>query len=174
MNKLKLLLNIFYGIVTAILLIIALSVAISYFGFPSGFKLFTVQSGSMEPTIHTGSIIISHHQSTYSVGDIITFAKSDDQTSVTHRLVEIKNDQFITKGDANNSPDSGTIDKKSIYGKTIFSIAYLGYPIAFARTQTGLIILIIIPSTIIIYSELVNIKNEIVKVFKAKHAPKNQ
>jgi hypothetical protein len=46
-----------------------------------------------------------------------------------------------------------------------FAIPLMGYVISFARTREGLIILVIVPAVIIVYSEILNIKTQLVKVF---------
>jgi len=53
-------------------------------------------------------------------------------------------------------------------GKVELSIPFVGYPIAFAKTLPGLIVLIIVPGTIIVYNELLNIKKEIIELLKKK------
>ena len=157
-------------LIICILILIAILVAISAMNIPGGIKLYTVQSGSMEPAIHTGSIIISISSDNYQIGDIITFKAEKDryienpQYITTHRIFDIKTDNkselFITKGDANNTPDIETTSKDLVLGKTIYSIPLIGYAVAFAKTRDGLLILIIIPAVIIIISELFSIRDE--------------
>jgi len=134
----------------------------------SGYRLYTVQSGSMEPTIKTGSLVFVKTNAAYSPNDIITFYKSDNsKETVTHRLIELKTEGghtlAITKGDANAAEDSQRILSNSIIGKAVFSVPHIGYPIAFARTLPGLVIFVIVPATIIIYDEILKIKEEIKK-----------
>ncbi len=164
MKKIKILTQIIYGVVIIFLVALGLALSLTFLDLPINFKLFTVQSGSMEPAIHTGSLILVKPSQDYTSNQIITFKTGD--TTTTHRIVEkiIQDDktQYRTKGDANDGPDSGVVDINSVVGKVIFSIPYLGYPISFARTQTGLIVLIIIPATIIVYGEILNIKKEII------------
>lgn len=179
--SLKKISNLFYGLIITFLIIIAVMVTASALPIPGGFKLFTVQSGSMEPAIHTGSVVLVKPESVYAVQDIITFKNTEDRNNpspkftTTHRIVDIKpNEQgatsFQTKGDANDAPDSTLTDPGLIIGKVMFSVPLLGFPVSFAKTREGLIALIIIPATIIIYSEIVSIKNEVVKlVQKRKH-----
>jgi signal peptidase len=156
--------NIIYSLVLITLILIAGASAVSALNIPGGYKLFSVQSGSMEPSIRTGSIVIVQPVNDYKINDVITYKKDKSKNSVTHRLVNIetKDDQIVytTKGDANDAPDSEPVLKSSVLGKTLFSIPFLGYPVSFSKTQTGLIVLIIIPATLIIYSELMTIKNE--------------
>ncbi|MDO8340978.1 MAG: signal peptidase I [Candidatus Woesebacteria bacterium] len=174
----KKLIKIIYWLVVILLLVIAATVAASSLNIPGGIKLFTVQSGSMEPKIKKGSLIISKSFSTYSKDDIITFKSEKDGQNInpkittTHRIYEVKYINnvkiFVTKGDANNAPDAGTVDESLVLGKVVFSVSFLGYPISFAKTKEGLIVLVVIPATIIIYGELLNIKNEAQRLMRER------
>lgn len=130
-----------------------------------GTRLFVVKSGSMEPAIKTGSLVFDKKLSEYKVGDVITFNDREDTSkTITHRIskMEKQNDvaMFLTKGDANDSEDSYAISQDRIIGKSYFSIPYLGYIVGFARTPVGLIFLIVIPATILIYEEINKIRRE--------------
>jgi len=174
--------NIIYSVMVFILILVAGVVGASTLNIPGGIKLYSVQSGSMEPAIHTGSIVISKPSDNYQKGDIITFKAEKDRLVknpryiTTHRIYEIKNidgkEEYVIKGDANNTPDIELASKDLVLGKTIFSIPLLGYPVSFAKTREGLIILVIIPATIIIYSGLMNIKNEAKKLLKERRKRK--
>ena len=174
----KAIIKIIYWLVVILLLLIATMVALSSLNIPGGIKLFTVQSGSMEPEIQKGSLIILKSFSTYSKDDIITFKSENDRqnsnpkVTTTHRIYEVEYinnvKTFLTKGDANNAPDAGTVDEVLVLGKVIFSVSFLGYPISFAKTKEGLLLLIVIPATIIIYSELLNIKNEALRLIRER------
>jgi signal peptidase len=178
----KKILNIFYWLILVIVFIIAGIVASSSLNIPGGIKFFSVQSGSMEPAIHTGSIVIVKAFSQYHPGDIITFKSEADalnlspKVTTTHRIFEIQNaknqELYKTKGDANNAPDQILTNKDLVIGKTIFSIPLLGFPVSFAKTKEGLIILVVIPATIIIYSELLNIKDEALRLIKVRQSRK--
>ncbi len=119
----------------------------------------------MEPTILKGSVVIAKPVKEYKVKDIVTIRTQEQKKTVTHRIIKKieENNQvmFETKGDANTYKDGDVLLPQNIIGKVLFSIPLVGYPIAFSRTLPGLIILIIIPATVIIYSELIVIKNEI-------------
>ena len=153
-------------IVYAIVIIFAF-LAISSKLSVGGFKLLVVKSGSMEPTIKTGSMVIDKTVGEYQIGDIITFKNSESPSeTMTHRLVDIEYQGstkfFQTKGDANDSPDSAKITADQIVGKVIFKVPYFGYIVSFTRTLPGLIIFIVMPALIIIYEEIKNIKKEII------------
>ena len=171
MKKIKQMSKFLYIVFIIFLVIIGLLLSVSLIDIPGNFKVYTVQSGSMEPAIHVGSVVFVKPQTNYQKGDIIAFG-TDPKTTTTHRINNIisTDDQkmFETKGDANDSPDSTLIQLSLVIGKVLLSIPLLGFLIAFARTQNGLIFLIIIPATIIIYSEILNIKNELVSIVRSK------
>jgi signal peptidase len=149
----KLLLKIISCIFVCLLILIIGQTIASRLNLPGSYKTFLVQSGSMSPVIKTGDLIFVKPISHYQKGDIITFVDSDTK-KVTHRIYEIKNDQsIITKGDANSVTDNNTINSHQIIGKVFLNLPYLGYLITFSKTLPGIITLIIIPSTIIIYDE---------------------
>lgn len=99
----------------------------------------TVLSGSMKPTIPTGSQVVVKHiegqddAAELAKGDIVTFLSNpDDQTLVTHRVVEIavKADNrrvFTTKGDNNNAVDPDTITAIQLRGEVQYHVPYAGY-----------------------------------------------
>jgi len=128
-------------------------------------KLYTVLSGSMEPKIKVGSVAIVKPEQRYNVNDVITYkAGTGKGIPTTHRVIEVREESgtptFITKGDANNAVDGEPVAKEAVEGKVLFSVPYLGYLLSFVGTKQGLIILVVI-GTIIIYSEVMNIKKEV-------------
>ena len=115
-----------------------------------GLQVFTVLSGSMEPTYHTGSMIYVKKVDPYSiqVGDPITFML-DENTIATHRVVGIVPDEedpavirFRTKGDANEAEDGGLVHYKNVIGTPIFSIPKLGYFADYIQHPPGMYIAI--------------------------------
>jgi len=87
-------------------------------------------SGSMEPTIRTGSMVIVIPQDEYQEGDIISFIDPDIGRNV-HRIVgEVSRDgveYFITKGDAARMADRTAVPLDKIEGKIVLIFPYLGY-----------------------------------------------
>ena len=99
-----------------------------------GLQVFSVLSGSMEPTYHTGALIYVKKvdPSTIQTGQVITFLLDED-TTATHRVVDIVPDEddpsvlrFRTKGDANQAADGKLMHYKNVVGTPAFSIPYLG------------------------------------------------
>jgi signal peptidase len=127
----------------------------------AGYRSFLVQSGSMEPTIMAGDIVLVHSQPQYLINDTVTFFGSDGRI-VTHRIIKSSQEGekivFATKGDANRSVDSDVTTLDKIIGKVILVIPKLGYFVAFSKSLPGLIILIFVPTFFLILDELLKLK----------------
>ena len=123
-----------------------------------------VFSGSMEPAIPVGGIVVIKpvDPETLKIGDIICFTLSEP-TSITHRIKNITDEGFITKGDANEDPDQWIVKKENVIGKAILTIPFIGYIGYFVRTPTGFILLILLPASVIIIMEIRNIAKELRK-----------
>ena len=85
-----------------------------------GFRIYRVISGSMQPALQIGAVIIVKKSNNYYERDIITY--SNGLTTITHRIIAINNDEVITKGDANEVDDK-PINKEQIVGKFFFRIS---------------------------------------------------
>lgn len=166
MGKIKKIIKYFVYAVLAVLVLLVLASALP---IPGGVKTFVVRSGSMEPSIKTGGLVIVFPSSDYKVGDVITYgAASKTKTPTTHRIVEINSSGIITKGDANNAPDARIVSKREIIGKVFLSVPLLGYVISAAQQPYGFIALIVLPAAIIIFDEVKKIIKEIKKVHPVK------
>ena len=162
----RILKTIYYFILIAIA-VVALFLILSAIPIKGGYKTLIVLSGSMEPKIHTGSVVAIKPEKNYAVGDVITFGENTKtKTPTTHRIYEIKDDNgtktYITKGDANNAPDQKPVGEKEILGKVLFSVPYAGYAVAAAQKPLGFMLIIVVPAVIIIYDEILKIKKEII------------
>ena len=107
-----------------------------------GYGSSTVLTGSMDPKIKPGDLVITHQEETYSIGDIITFEQ--DGALVTHRIININNDYYYTQGDANDSPDSQVLTYEDIKGKVVFTIKGLGHISLFLKSREGFIFVLAI------------------------------
>lgn len=94
-----------------------------------GYKVFVVISGSMEPNIHVGDIVITKNvdASDIKVGDVITF--NNDKYTITHRVIDIIQNEEIyykTKGDHNSVADKDLIKYNNIEGVCKFRLEKIG------------------------------------------------
>ena len=134
-------LNIISTLLVVMAVILALLLVIPGF---FGVNTYVVLSGSMEPEFETGSLLYTTENvnvEELEVGDAITF-KAGESTIVTHRIIEIVNDdgqlKFQTKGDANEVPDANLVPSESVIGKALFDVPGLGYLADFIHQPPGL------------------------------------
>jgi signal peptidase len=119
----------------------------------------TVQSGSMEPAISTGSVVFVQDVPAERVqeGDVITY-RDGGGNLITHRVIEKytagESLRFITKGDANEDPDGEPVYRGKFVGKVIFSIPLMGYVVAFGNTRLGYLTLVLVPVLLLVFNEL--------------------
>ena len=107
----------------------------------NGVDTFIVRSGSMEPAICTGSICFVDKRIGYDdieVNDIIAFKRG--KLLVTHRVVNITEEGFVTKGDNNDTEDGVTTTKDNYIGKTLFSVPRIGYIVGWFQSKQGKIL----------------------------------
>lgn len=109
----------------------------------NGYTYLNVVTGSMNPTIKIGDlIIIDTEDKDIKNGDIITF-KDENQNLVTHRVIETNEDFVLTKGDANNT-DDGYINRNRIVGKYVFKLKAFGYVIETFKSPFTLVIILVL------------------------------
>ncbi|MDX6512549.1 MAG: signal peptidase [Gaiellaceae bacterium] len=118
-----------------------------------GLRPAAVYSGSMEPKLHVGSLVVVRPvaASTLKVGDIITF--NDPYVAkrlVTHRIVRIverpQGRAYRTKGDANPARDPWAIELPAKVGKYSFDVPFVGYALVYARTREIRTLLVLLAS----------------------------
>ncbi|MBS4171683.1 signal peptidase I [Bacillus sp. FJAT-49736] len=119
-----------------------------------GYKVMNVLSGSMEPSLKPGDVIVVKpiDPGKVKVNDVISYKNSRNHF-VTHRVIEIVNKDekrfFQTKGDANNIKDEGLVSSEQLGGSLLFHIPKVGYLANFLTSSLGYIVLITIPLLIL-------------------------
>lgn len=103
-----------------------------------GLAFSVVATGSMEPEISAGDVIITCAQDSYAVGDVVTYRDEARGGYITHRIVRIGNEGYITKGDANNAEDSAPVAADSVVGKVVSVWAGFGAAVQFLQSPLGL------------------------------------
>lgn len=117
-----------------------------------GFSTALIVSGSMSGEIEINDMIITQKKRDYEVNDIVMYESG--ARAVTHRIVEITPDGFITKGDANNTADASPVPEEQIVGKVILVIPGAGNIIGFMRSPMGLLCIVLIGALIAGWSAL--------------------
>ena len=144
-NKLKnIILKIIYILIVIYLLIFIPAIC--------GKKPLVVISGSMEPTLKVGGILYYENIEIDKLnkGDILVYQLNNH--TISHRIEEITENGFITKGDNNLSLDTYEVLKPQVIGKgTNWSIPYLGYYADFIYNHKYLIVIAVGLITIDLY-----------------------
>lgn len=77
----------------------------------------------MAPTIQKHDIVIVQKMPSYQINDVVSYIYKHPETGkshyITHRIVGKANENFLTKGDANVSPDSSLLTQTAVTGKVI-------------------------------------------------------
>lgn len=115
-----------------------------------------ILSGSMEPILSIDDLVFTKKTEEIKVGDIVAFYDENGKR-VMHRVVEMKDDNIITKGDANNTLDK-SITKNQIEGVYVGKIKYVGKIIKFIKSPLGLLTSFLLITLILFFP---SIKKEI-------------
>lgn len=118
-------------------------------------------TGSMEPTIAAGDVVINEQisPSEASVGDVVTFRDPEDQSrELTHRVVKVRRSGahywFVTKGDANNSTEHWRVAAGGEIGRLVYIVPWVGHVAVLTRSPLGWALLLIVPLLFLAAEEL--------------------
>ena len=100
-----------------------------------GYAQVVVISGSMQPEIEVGDLLIIHEQQQCAVNDIITYRSG--ASFVTHRIIAVNANELVTQGDANNVADP-VIALSQAEGKVVLRLPGVGKLIYFLKTERGI------------------------------------
>jgi signal peptidase I len=84
------------------------------FGGSTGYTF--IVGTSMEPKLHRGDLVLVRSGGDYRVGDVVAYQSRALKRTVLHRIVSIKGDRFVFKGDANDFLDPGPIVRSDLLG----------------------------------------------------------
>lgn len=100
------------------------------------FQLYAVRTGSMEPAFGSRDLVIVN-KGAWQQGQPITFTHNEEV--ITHRLVSVNADgTFVTKGDANTTPDPWVVQPRNTIGAVVASVPKLGYWLVYLKSIAGL------------------------------------
>lgn len=129
-----------------------------------GLRDLTVLSGSMEPTISTGDVVVERQISPLDarLGDVVSFKDPEDASIlITHRVQSmVVHDgvvSFVTKGDANTGVERWKVSADGTIGKVEYHVWHLGYLLSLIRGPLGRIVLVVVPALVLGAYELVRI-----------------
>lgn len=164
MGILKRIFRIVYNLLFFLLIIVAAFIILTSYKVIDGYNFYVVMSGSMEPKIHTGSIVGIKEEENYQKGQVITIKmKNDPNQTYTHRIIDVNTAEdtitYTTKGDANEDTDPDVASKTNVIGRVFASVPVIGYLIHFSKQPLGFILMVGVPTIIIISSEMNTVKD---------------
>lgn len=129
-----------------------------------GLQGLSVLSGSMFPAIATGDVVVNAPIRPLDArpGDIVTFKDPRSQSRlITHRVRDVQRHgglvHFVTKGDANNTPERWRVGVDGRIGRTVARVPRLGFALGWLGTPLGRFGFIVLPALLLGVAELVRI-----------------
>lgn len=126
-----------------------------------GGRPYAVLSGSMEPAIAAGDLVVARATAPTDVrlGDVVTF--EDPQRGgrmTTHRVGGIRRDrgklEFVTKGDANNATERWRVPADGRLGRVAYRIPWVGNVTVLAGRPLGFALIVALPLLLLAINEL--------------------
>ena len=129
--------KIFRILIMIVLIILLLATSVAVLGellkdenllSPWGTAVFTIVSGSMEPNIPVGSLILVTRveAAQIQIDDIVTYFDQSNTEVVTHRVREISYGEdgyiYTTRGDANNTDDP-PLEYDRVIGRVAYTVS---------------------------------------------------
>lgn len=150
-------------LVLAVVLVFNVMIQVKNQGYVTigGYSTFRVATGSMEPTIMTGALLVCHDEEIedIEVNDIVCFKSSSSMMNgavITHRVTEIKTihgvTRLSTRGDANTVEDGFYVTDDNLIGKVIWysgSANLLAKALSFMNGSVGFLSCIVVPVLIV-------------------------
>ena len=123
-----------YAAGTVSMLVISMaSSLVLWIGLPwafLGWKPTLITSGSMEPLVTPGDVVMIRPARTQdlAINTVVLYDREDGER-IMHRIVEERPDgTFQTQGDANAVPDDGYRRKADIEGVAVLAVPWIGRP----------------------------------------------
>lgn len=147
-----------------------------------GYRIFTIVTESMVPEYNVYDIIISKEidANKIKVGDDVVYLGKVDTFSgkiITHRVIDIDNSsspiKYTTQGIANSIADP-EIDETQIYGIVLGKSKVLSLISKAVNNPIGFYLLILIPTALLIFSEIIGFINDKKEKNNCEHAKKEE
>ena len=131
-----------------------------------GWQTVTVMSGSMAPAyaVDAELALAPVDPADVRVGDVIAFQPEADRPMTTHRVVAIENHAgnltFLTKGDANEDPDTNPVVASTVRGRVVFGVPHLGLFVRTVHNPIGFAALLVVPGLLLIGQEILTMRRD--------------
>jgi signal peptidase len=126
----------------------------------SGWRIQTVETASMEPTVPAGSAVVVEPIDASAVRIGMPIAFRDEHRAgqmVTHRVIEVLDRPaglaFRTQGDANDSPDALLVSGRAVEGRMRWHVPYLGQGLGWLAWPWGFAALVAAPLALLLVGE---------------------
>ena len=114
------------SVATFVVVLVVGLAALSMVPIAAGYRPISLSSGSMEPSLGVGDVVVTNPVSVVSVGSVVEF-KSGGESRV-HRVVELVGTSYRTKGDNNQAVDQQLVAADDIRGVGVFVVPFAGLP----------------------------------------------
>lgn len=104
---------------------------------PFGVGASVVLSGSMEPALSVGDLLLLKEQESYEIGEIVVYQSGS--MPIVHRIISLQDEQVVTKGDANNTADEA-FPMEAIKGKVVCAVPFMGYIVWTLKSPVGILL----------------------------------
>lgn len=139
-------------------LLVAFTIITTAFGgrddaFLFGYKPFIIGGNSMEPAYKKYGVVLIRHGGYDEVkaGELIAYkAEKMGGQPAFHRVIEITDEGFITKGDNNKIIDEQIVNRDAFIGREVWHTNVTAWLLTMIQTPQGLFMIIIIPVFLII------------------------
>ena len=153
-------------VVLALCVVVVVQVKSSNKPFMFGYATFFVVSGSMEPTINKGEVILVERvfsPEELKKGDIITFNGKGGALEgkvVTHRIISegVVDGKVTTCGDANYGIADDPIPYENVIGRYVKTSDILTTVYAVFTSKYGFLFIVFIPLLILLIVQIVNFR----------------
>lgn len=134
-----------------------------------GYHIYYIASGSMEPTIKTGEVIVGKEEGIedLEIEDIVTFYGTKGSLAgkiITHRIIDKYEEDgetyIVTKGDATGNIDEA-IPASDVISVYKFTIPLVGYLVRLISSKLGFLLVIIIPFSVLLIKQVINLSHAI-------------
>jgi signal peptidase I len=118
----------------------------------AGAEVYTIRSGSMEPAIAIGSLVVVTKGAEPAQGDVIAY-RLPNGAVVTHRIARVvagDAGRFLeTRGDANPDPDPSLVREDAVVGQVTVVVPILGFVLALLGMPIGIVTLLSVAGTLL-------------------------
>ena len=115
-------------------------------GMVLGSRTIIVSGPSMEPTMHTGDVMLVWPRPSYEIGDVVVYRVPEDLPGagalVVHRIVDHEADRLVLRGDNNDEIDPWKPQTDDVVGRQLLLIPRLGLIISLLRQPAVLAALV--------------------------------